>query len=123
MEPLASIHAQMTYETFSKRAKVFALTVLGVVKTNTEDSTPAGYKTLVLLGLHEPDFWSFFQQEPEYLDGKPGPLHRWSQRVISTLANDLGKIRYFPLVSHILRNLPVGHCAQIEYFNHHRGFC
>jgi hypothetical protein len=51
-----------------------------------------------LLGPHELDFWSFFQQSLEYLDDKPDPLDRWSQRDIGTLANNFGADPIFPFL-------------------------
>lgn len=44
----------------------------------------------VLLGPDEPAFWSLFQNSPEYADGAPNPLDRWSKRHVGALAIDWG---------------------------------
>ncbi len=55
-----------------------------------------GHRTLVLLGPLEPGFWRAFTQTPEYCDGTPDPMDRWSSRVITALAEDLGARALFP---------------------------
>lgn len=52
--------------------------------------------TLILLGPDEPGFWPAFTQSPEYNDGQPDPMDRWSSRVISQMAQDLGATAFFP---------------------------
>ncbi|MGH1353828.1 MAG: ferredoxin [Thalassovita sp.] len=56
----------------------------------------AGVKTLILLGPNEPDFWPAFCQSPEYRDGQPDPMDRWSSRVIGDLATELDARALFP---------------------------
>lgn len=55
-----------------------------------------GGDTVILLGPHEPGFWAIFSTSPEYLDGAPDPLDRWSKRVIGTLADAWGGVAVFP---------------------------
>lgn len=50
----------------------------------------------VLLGPLEPGFWAAFTKSPEWLDGQPDPMDRWSDRVISQLADGLGADALFP---------------------------
>lgn len=57
---------------------------------------PDGVETLVLLGPHEPDFWPAFTATPEYMDGAPDPMDRWSTRVIGDLATQLGAVAFYP---------------------------
>lgn len=45
-----------------------------------------GPDTIVLLAPAEPGFWNHFQQSPEYHDGQPDPMDRWSATVIAELA-------------------------------------
>ncbi len=52
--------------------------------------------TIFLLGPHEPGFWKAFTAAPEYSDGAPDPLDRWSKRVIGGLAADWGGMPVFP---------------------------
>lgn len=68
------------------------LAVMGVV----HDDVPDGVRTLVLLGPLEPGFWSTFADSPEYKDGMPHPLDRWSHRVITGMADGLGAAPFFP---------------------------
>ncbi|WP_420568410.1 ferredoxin [Thalassovita sp.] len=55
-----------------------------------------GIETLILLGPDEPAFWPAFTQSPEYQDGQPDPMDRWSTRVIGDLAAELGAQPLFP---------------------------
>ena len=52
--------------------------------------------TILLLGPREPGFWQNFTLSPEYSDGLPDPLDRWSKRVISDLAREAGGHAVFP---------------------------
>ncbi len=52
--------------------------------------------TIILLGPREPGFWAAFTAAPEYTDGVPDPLDRWSKRVIGALAADWGGVAIFP---------------------------
>lgn len=72
-------------------AKAQSLEVLGLV----EGSQP-GPRSIVLLGPHEPGFWSHVKTSPEFSDRRPDPVDRWSQRVIGKLANDLSARAVFP---------------------------
>ncbi len=53
-------------------------------------------RSIYLLGPHEPGFWQAFTSTPEYNDGEPDPLDRWSKRVIGALALDWGGRAIFP---------------------------
>nr|WP_244520940.1 ferredoxin [Allgaiera indica] len=52
--------------------------------------------TLVLLGPAEPGFWPHLTAQPEWRDGAPHPMDRWSARVIGALAADFGAEARFP---------------------------
>ncbi|MEJ1991042.1 MAG: ferredoxin [Maritimibacter sp.] len=52
--------------------------------------------TILLLGPREPGFWAAFSTSPEYTDGLPDPMDRWSKRVIGTLAQRWGGEALFP---------------------------
>lgn len=51
---------------------------------------------LVLLGAVGDSLWPAFSAAPEYRDGRPDPLDRWSRRVIEGLAQGLGARALFP---------------------------
>lgn len=52
--------------------------------------------TILLLGPREPGFWPAFSTSPEYADGMPDPMDRWSKRVIGELAGRWGGDAIFP---------------------------
>jgi hypothetical protein len=55
-----------------------------------------GDATILLLGPREPGFWPAFTASPEYADGAPDPLDRWSKRLIGALAAEWGGTAVFP---------------------------
>ena len=52
--------------------------------------------TLVLVGFTGTTNWQHFKHSPEASDGAPDPLDRWSQRVITALAEELHAKALFP---------------------------
>ncbi|WP_420327497.1 ferredoxin [Mameliella sp.] len=72
------------------------LRLRGALHPDTDDGAPEGTSTLLLLGPDEPHFWPLFTAAPEYLDGAPDPLDRWSKRVLSALAEAWGGTAIFP---------------------------
>jgi len=52
--------------------------------------------TLVLVGFAGAVGWPAFAAAPEASDGEPDPLDRWSRRVVTVLAADLGAKALFP---------------------------
>ncbi len=56
----------------------------------------AGIRTIVLAGMAGRDGWSAFAGSPEAHDGLVDPLDRFSRRVVSALARDLGALALFP---------------------------
>lgn len=73
-------------------ARAQQLSVMGVVR----DGLPEDMATLVLLGPLEPGFWTTFIASPEYRDGTPHPLDRWSHRVLTGMADALSATPFFP---------------------------
>lgn len=57
---------------------------------------PEGTGTLLLLGPAEPGFWAHVRAAPEFSDGGPDPMDRWSERVIGDIAKDTGATALFP---------------------------
>lgn len=70
------------------------LSLFGALATCPEDGIGTG--TLALLGPAEPGFWRHIRQSPEFRDGKADPMDRWSLRVISALAREMGGTALFP---------------------------
>ncbi|MEZ5751269.1 MAG: ferredoxin [Paracoccaceae bacterium] len=58
---------------------------------------PAQARALVLISPTGGDgFWPHLTTQPEWRDGAPDPLDRWSHRVLSGLARDGGGVTFFP---------------------------
>ena len=72
------------------------LTVLGGFQAVPQDALPPGTRTLLLVGPREPGFWPHLTAQPEWQDGAPDPVDRWSRRVIGRIACDLGAKALFP---------------------------
>ncbi|KUF12493.1 hypothetical protein [Pseudoponticoccus marisrubri] len=77
-------------------ARASGLALRGALHPDPEDGAPEGTGTLVLLGPDEPAFWPIFTASPEYADGAPDPLDRWSRRVIGALAEAWDGTALFP---------------------------
>ena len=60
------------------------------------DELPPGTRSLLLLSPHEPAFWPAFTASPEWADGAPDPMDRWSTRVIGAWADALGATPLYP---------------------------
>ena len=82
----------MTTDLLETAAGAARLAVLGGFHPEPDEELG---KTLVLLGPG-PDFWHHFSQCPEYRDGLPDPLDRWSHRVVTRLAEIVGAEPLFP---------------------------
>ncbi|UZD91218.1 ferredoxin [Cognatishimia activa] len=72
-----------------------ALTIVGGFHP-PDDEWFTGYQTALMIGPDEPEFWSHFTQQPEYLDGLPDGMDRFSKRVLQQVAEKLGGKVYFP---------------------------
>lgn len=78
----------------SELAAPHCLFVSGVAPLSPEDG-PKG-TSAILISPDEPAFWPHFTQSPEWLDGQPDPVDRWSFRVISNIAEATGTATAFP---------------------------
>ncbi len=72
------------------------LDVYGGFHPAPSDSIDPMIGTLLLLGPHEPGFWARVTQEPEFTDGRPDPLDRWSERIVSNIAAKTEATPLFP---------------------------
>ena len=86
----------MTYESVLQAAQALHLDILGGFHPTEDDKDLPDTGTLLMLSPLEPQFWVHFTTQPEYTDGDPDPLDRWSTRVVSTLADEVGAHAYFP---------------------------
>lgn len=78
------------------RAAAFGLGVLGAFNTEPGDGAPPGVAAVALLGYDGPGLWRAFSAGPEYADGDPDPLDRWSRRVGDQLAAALSAEAFYP---------------------------
>ncbi len=78
------------------RAARERLAIFGAFHLATADGFPDDLQTLVLFGPDEPGFWTHVRATPEWQDGAPDPVDRWSRRVIGRMACDLGAKACFP---------------------------
>lgn len=85
----------MTFAELSRLAEARQLSVFAALRPDPAH-LPEGTGTLLLLGPAEPGFWPHLTAQPEWEDGAPDPVDRWSWRVIRALAADLGGTALFP---------------------------
>ncbi len=92
----------MTLADVKTAVSVAGFSFSGAFHPDTEDM-PAGERagTLVMLGFTGKE-WSNFAAAPEYGDGQPHPLDRWSYRVVNELARRLGAKAYFPFTAPLM---------------------
>jgi epoxyqueuosine reductase len=58
---------------------------------------PRGTRSVALIGpMGGTMWWDIVTASPEWADGRPDPLDRWSRRVLTALAADLGATAHFP---------------------------
>ena len=69
---------------------------MGHFSVQQSDGLDHDHGTLILLGPDEPAFWGLFSASPEYLDGNPDPMDRWSRRMIDAIATKTGGVAYYP---------------------------
>ncbi len=74
----------------------YGLQTRGCLQPSLEDGLPDSVAELLLVGHAGSRIWPVFSQSPEYQDGQPDPLDRWSRRVGSAIAGDLGADVVFP---------------------------
>ncbi len=86
----------MKLDDLAKAAAQEHLAVFGAFHPTPQDKAPDGCGTLVLLGPQEPGYWDHIQTSPEWRDGAPDPIDRWSTRTITALAEKFNGTALFP---------------------------
>ncbi len=86
----------MTLAQIEARLAGHRLAVFGGFHADGQPGLPPGTETLLLIGPAEPGYWAHLTAQPEWQDGRPDPVDRWSRRVIGRLACDLGAKARFP---------------------------
>ncbi|MSP89323.1 MAG: 4Fe-4S dicluster domain-containing protein [Alphaproteobacteria bacterium] len=85
-----------SYTDIAERLAQIGLVARGAFRPAEEDGVPDPAATIVLAGSIGSSLWPAFSTAPEAEDGQPDPLDRWTQRVLSTLALELGATPLFP---------------------------
>lgn len=88
-------------DAYAARIRSVGLVVHGAFHVAKGDAVPdfdghESDRTLILIGNAGSSFWPAFTGSPEYQDGLPDPLDRWSERVITAVARDLEAHPVFP---------------------------
>jgi hypothetical protein len=92
---------RQTFHRYAQRIAATGLIVRGAFHVQDKDGVPrtgdgTTGQTLILIGNAGSAFWAAFRQSKECNDGQPNPLDRWSERVITELADELGACPVFP---------------------------
>jgi len=84
-------------ETLSQAAERSGLLLRGGLSLSPSErhGALADVRAIALFGMIGAN-WSVFAGAPEYSDGAPHPLDRWSRRVIDGLADELGGFALYP---------------------------
>ncbi|MGH7126549.1 MAG: ferredoxin [Stellaceae bacterium] len=91
----------LTLDEVVQKAAAAGLAARGAFHPSEDDVVPplpdSGHAgTVVMLGFVGRAQWPAFAGSPEASDGRPHPLDRWSRRVLSALAADLGAAALYP---------------------------
>ncbi|WP_425073666.1 ferredoxin [Sagittula sp. S175] len=86
----------MTLAALQAAAQAHGLTIRGGLHPDADPTLPQGARTLVMIGPDEPRFWPIFTAAPEYSDGLPDPMDRWSKRILPALAAPYHGTALFP---------------------------
>ena len=84
-----AILSQMTYDDLLSAAQSYNLTIFASLTRDTD--------SIIFLGPHEPGYWPALCARPEWQDGAPGPVDRWSHRAITQLAQETSAKPHSPL--------------------------
>ncbi len=85
----------MNYTLVSNAAETQGLSIYGGFHTGPDDGVPEASKTLLMLGPSS-RYWPVFTQSSEWLGKVADPVDRWSERIVSALASDLGAVPFLP---------------------------
>ncbi len=72
------------------------LMIAGICAITPDDTLALDTGSLAMISPDEPRFWDIYKRSPEATDGAPSPLDRWSHRILTGIATELGGHAYFP---------------------------
>jgi len=84
-----------TYEQLQQRIESAGLAARGGFHVEPADGL-GDARTLIMIGFTRIQHWETFAHSPEYTDGRPHPLDRWSMRTIDLLAEQIGGRALYP---------------------------
>lgn len=84
----------MNYQYIAGLAQSHGVVLRGGFPVRDTDAIPALHnqapaRSLLLFGQTGSSLWQRFSQSPEYSDGQPHPMDRWSERIGTILAEEL----------------------------------
>ena len=80
----------MKLEEFLQSYGLFVRGITGIGKAEIKTyGFPADMPALALVGNIGSSYWPVFSRSPEFRDGRPHPLDRWSRRVAEAIAAEL----------------------------------
>lgn len=85
----------MTFEATQSEAQKYGLAIYGGFHGGTSDGLHRDHQSLLMLGPGR-QFWPQIKTAPEYNDGLPNPIDRWSARILSLLADTLNATPFLP---------------------------
>ena len=91
-----SAETEASLEAVEEVVARIGLRVFGGFHPVKSDNAPEGCRTMLMLGPDEPGFWDRVSSQPEFCDGRPDPLDRWSRRAVEPVAAELGATALFP---------------------------
>jgi epoxyqueuosine reductase QueG len=91
----------MTPADLETRLQPFGLHLRGVLQATDDElkslqSAVENEASIALVGNLGSSYWSVFVQSPEYQDGLPDALDRWSRRIAEALADEIGAKAFYP---------------------------
>lgn len=94
-------HDGLTVQHIRDLAADEGLALRGWFRIREDDRIPRSaachsLSAMLLFGQTGSDMWDRFSQSPEYADGNPNPMDRWSRRIGCAIAEKLGGIALFP---------------------------
>ena len=81
---------QKTLDSLGDRLRAHGLRILHSTRPTVEwPPSPTGVQSVLIIGHGGSEFWPHFKSSPEFIDGRPDPLDRWSRRVIGAAGPDM----------------------------------
>ncbi len=81
---------------FARKLAPHGLVALAALHPEADLRPDPATRTLVLIGPDGRNFWPIFSNSKEFHDQIPNPLDRWTQRIVTPIAQSLQARVYFP---------------------------